>query len=78
MKLNKKLIIYWTFNDIKDDFNIKLNERIMTTILIDIRLMMMNLWIFKRWSMTFILNIQEKRTKKQYSCKHEYSYYESA
>ncbi len=64
-------MIYWTFNDIEDDFNIELNERAMTMISTDITLMMMNLWMLKKWLMTFILNIQQKRTKKQHSCKHE-------
>ncbi len=71
MKMNEKLTIYWTFNDIKDDFNIKSNERVMTTISTDITLTTTNLWMLKKWLMTFISNIQEKRTKKQYSCKHE-------
>ncbi len=43
MKMNEKSTIYWTFNDIKDDFNIKSNEKTMTMILTDITLMMMNL-----------------------------------
>ena len=71
MKMNEKLTIYWTFNDIKDDFNIKSNERVMTTISTDITLTTTNLWMLKKWLMTFISNIQEKRTKKQYSCEHE-------
>ncbi len=71
MKINKKLMIYWTLDVIKDDFNIKLNERVMIMILTDITLMMTNLWMLKKWLMTFILNIQEKRIKKQHSCKHE-------
>ncbi len=58
------MMIYWTLNDIKDDFNIESNKKAMTTISTDITLMMMNLWMLKRWLMTFILNIQEKRTKK--------------
>ncbi len=71
MKMNKKSMIYWTFDAIEDDFNIESNERAMTTISTDITLTMTNLWMLKRWLMTFILNIQEKRTKKQHSCKHE-------
>ncbi len=43
MRMNEKLTIYWIFNDIKNDFNIKLNEKIMIIILTDIMLMMMNL-----------------------------------
>ncbi len=43
MKMNEKSTIYWTFNDIEDDFNIKSNERVMTTISTDIMLTMMNL-----------------------------------
>ncbi len=64
MKMNEKLMIYWTLDDIKDDFNIESNERAMTMILTDITLTTMNLWMLKRWLMTFISNIQEKRTKK--------------
>ena len=64
MKMNEKSMIYWTFNDVEDDFNIESNERIMTTISTDITLMMMILWTFKRWLMTFISNILEKCTKK--------------
>ena len=71
MKMNEKSMIYWTFKDIEDDFNIKLNERAMIIILTDIMLMTTNLWMLKRWLMTFISNIQEKRIKKQHSCKHE-------
>ncbi len=71
MKMNEKSTIYWTFNDIKDDFNIESNERVMTTISTDIMLMMTSLWMLKRWLMNFISDIQEKRTKKQYSCEHE-------
>ncbi len=71
MKMNEKSMIYWTFNAIEDDFNIESNERIMTTISTDIMLMITNLWMLKRWLMTFISNIQEKRTKKQHSCKHK-------
>ncbi len=36
MKMNEKLMIYWTFNAIKNDFNIKSNERTMTMISTDI------------------------------------------
>ena len=43
MKMNEKSTIYWTFNDIKDDFNIELNEKAMITISTDIMLMMTNL-----------------------------------
>ncbi len=71
MKMNEKSMIYWTLDAIKDDFNIKLNEKAMTMISTDIMLTIMNLWTLKRWLMTFISNIQEKRTKKQHSCKHE-------
>ena len=71
MKTNKKSIIYWTLDAIKDDFNIESNERAMTTISTDITLTATNLWMLKRWLTTFISNIQEKRTKKQHSCKHE-------
>ncbi len=71
MKMNEKSMIYWTFNAIKDDFNIESNEKAMTMISTDIMLTMMNLWMLKRWLMTFISNIQEKRIKKQHSCKHE-------
>ncbi len=28
MKTNEKSTIYWTFDDIKDDFNIESNERV--------------------------------------------------
>ncbi len=73
MKMNEKSMIYWTLDDIKNDFNIESNKRAMTMISTNITLMMTNLWMLKRWSMTFILNIQEKRTKKQHSCEHEYS-----
>ncbi len=48
MKMNEKLMIYWTLDAIKDNFNIKLNERVMTMILTDIMLMMTNLWMLKR------------------------------
>ncbi len=71
MKMNEKSMIYWTFNDIEDDFNIKSNERIMTMISTDITLTTTSLWILKRWLMNFISNIQEKCIKKQHSCKHE-------
>ncbi len=71
MRMNERSTIYWTFDDIEDDFNIKLNERVMTMISTDITLTMMNLWTLKRWLMTFISNIQEKRIKKQHSCEHE-------
>ncbi len=71
MKMNEKSMIYWIFDAIEDDFNIELNERAMTTISTDITLTTMNLWTLKRWLTTFISNIQEKRTKKQHSCKHE-------
>ncbi len=71
MKMNEKSMIYWTFNDIKDDFNIKSNERTMTMISTDITLMMTSLWMLKKWLMNFISDIQEKHTKKQHSCKHE-------
>ena len=73
MKINEKSTIYWTLDDIKDNFNIESNEKAMITISTDIMLMMTNLWMLKKWLMTFISNIQEKRTKKQHSCKHEYS-----
>ncbi len=63
MRMNKRSMIYWTFDDIEDNFNIKLNERIMTTISTDITLTTMNLWTLKRWLTTFISNIQQKRTK---------------
>ncbi len=43
MKTNEKSMIYWTFDAIKDDFNIKLNEKIMTTISTDITLTMTSL-----------------------------------
>ncbi len=43
MKMNEKLMIYWTLNTIKDDFNIKLNERVMKTISTDIMLTTTNL-----------------------------------
>ncbi len=57
IKINEKSIIYWTFDDIKNNFNIKLNERIMITILINIMLIMMSLWTFKKWLMNFITSI---------------------
>ncbi len=57
MKMNEKSMIYWTLDAIKDDFNIKSNERIMTTISTDIMLMMMSLWTFKRWLINFISDI---------------------
>jgi len=57
MKMNEKSIIYWTFNAIKDDFNIELNEKVMTMISTDITLTTMNLWMLKKWLMTFISNI---------------------
>ncbi len=64
MKMNEKSMIYWTLDAIKNDFNIKLNETIMTTISTDIMLTTMSLWILKRWLMNFILNIQEKCARK--------------
>ncbi len=57
MKMNEKLMLYWTFDAIKDDFNIKSNEMIMTTISTDIMLMMTSLWMLKKWLMNFISNI---------------------
>ena len=63
MKMNEKSTIYWTLDVTEDDFNIKSNERVMTMILTDIMLMMTSLWMFKRWLMTFILNIQENCTR---------------
>ncbi len=71
MKINEKLMIYWTFNTIEDDFNIKSNKKTMTMISIDITWTTINLWMFQKWLMTFISNIQEKCIKKQHSCKHE-------
>ncbi len=59
MKMNEKSMIYWTFDATEDDFNIKLNERAMTTISTDITLTIMSLWMLKKWLMTFISNIQE-------------------
>ncbi len=41
--MNEKLMIYLTLDDIKDDFNIESNERIMTMISTDIMLTMMSL-----------------------------------
>ncbi len=64
MKTNEKLIIYWTFDAIEDDFNIELNETTMTTISTDIMLTTTSLWTLKRWLMNFISNIQEKRARK--------------
>ncbi len=64
MKMNEKSTIYWTLDDIEDNFNIKSNEKAMTTISIDITLTTTNLWTLKKWLMTFISNIQEKRAKK--------------
>ncbi len=43
MKTSKKSMIYWIFIDIENDFSIKSNEMIMTMILINTTLMMMNL-----------------------------------
>ncbi len=71
MRMNERSIIYWTFNNIENDFNIQLNERAMTTISTDTTLMMTNLWMLKKWSTTFISNIQQKLTKKIHSCEHE-------
>ncbi len=71
MRMNEKSTIYWTFDDIEDDFNIKSNERVMTMISTDMTLTMTSLWMLKRWLMNFISDIQEKRTKKQHSCKYE-------
>ncbi len=71
MKMNEKSTIYWTFNDIKDDFNIESNKRVMTMISTDITLTTTSLWTLKRWLMNFISDIQEKHTKKQHSCEHE-------
>ncbi len=41
--MNEKSMIYWTLNAIKDNFNIKSNERIITIISTDIMLIMTNL-----------------------------------
>jgi len=63
MKMNEKSTIYWTLDATEDDFNIELNEKVMTTISTDIMLMTTSLWMLKKWSMTFILNIQENCTR---------------
>ncbi len=56
MKISEKLMIYWIFINIKNDFSIESNEMIMTMILIDTTLMMMNLWTFRKSLMIFIFN----------------------
>ncbi len=71
MKTNEKSMIYWTFDNIEDDFNIKSNERAITMISTDIMLTITSLWTLKRWLMNFISDIQEKHTKKQHSYEHE-------
>ncbi len=71
MRTNEKSTIYWTFDNIEDDFNIKSNERAMTTISTDITLMTMNSWTLRILLMTFTLNILIERTKKIHSCEHE-------
>ncbi len=71
MRMNERLMIYWILDDIKDDFNIESNERVMTIISTDIMLTMMNSWTLRILSMTFTLNILIKRTEKIHSCKHE-------
>ena len=43
MRTNKRLMIYWILNVIKDDFNIKLNEKVIIIILTNITLMIINL-----------------------------------
>ena len=71
MRMNEKSTIYWTFDDIEDDFNIKSNERTMTTILTDITLTTMNSWMLRILLMTFTFDILIKRTKKIHSYEHK-------
>ena len=71
MRTNERSTIYWTLNDIKDDFNIESNERAMTTISTDITLTTMNSWTLRILLMTFTLDILIERTKKIHSCEHK-------
>ncbi len=70
MRTNERSTIYWTFNNIEDDFNIESNERAMTMISTDITLTTTNSWTLRILLMTFTLDILIERTKKIHSCEH--------